>query len=252
MPKRIDEIRQLLFERKKVLVSDLSQYYKVSTVSIRKDLAELEQEGTATRIYGGAMLAQNAQEPLTTPSSFFEDPQRAALANRACEEICDGDSIFLGSGRTCCLLAKLLKQFKNLSIVTNNITALDDLLQSGARVYLIGGEVTSTDGHTLFSSPENPQTFMDNVFVTKAFTSISGIDLRAGLTVNSIISTYIYRNIPAIAREWYLMADFNKFDQISIYPVAGLEQLHCLITNGYPQSYERCFMENNLRICHTK
>lgn len=137
----------------------------------------------------------------------MKDRTRIALAERACEEIQDGDSIFLGSGQTCCYLAKLLERFHNLSIVTNNITALSDLLKTDSRVYLLGGEVTSTDAHTLFSSPENPSTFTNHVFVSKAFTSISGIDLQAGLTVHSIVSTHIYRNLPSIARSWYLMAD---------------------------------------------
>ena len=54
---RLDEIRQLLFTNKKVLVNDLSDHYQVSVVTIRKDLACLEKEGVAKRIYGGSVLS---------------------------------------------------------------------------------------------------------------------------------------------------------------------------------------------------
>ncbi len=254
MSKRIDEIRNLLYVRKEVYVNELSEHYQISVVSIRKYLAELEREGVAKRFYGGATLVeeetQNARNK-KSPAIFFENPEPSQLAQRAVENIEDGDIIFLGSGRTCCILAKLLHQCKNLSVVTNNITALDDLLASGARIYLMGGEVTSVDGKTLFSSPENPQNFMDNIRVNKAFTSISGIDPNTGLTVNSIISTYIYRCIPTIAQHWYLMATSDKFDRLSMYTVAGFEQIDYLITNGYPKEYDEIFEQNNIQIIST-
>lgn len=249
MISRIEEIRKLLFTQKKVLVNDLSAQFDVSRVSIRKDLQQLEDEGIAKRVYGGAVLADYA---LPSSLSNVKDRTRIALAERACEEIQDGDSIFLGSGQTCCYLAKLLERFHNLSIVTNNITALSDLLKTDSRVYLLGGEVTSTDAHTLFSSPENPSTFTNHVFVSKAFTSISGIDLQAGLTVHSIVSTHIYRNLPSIARSWYLMADHHKFGQIAMYPVAELDAFQYLIADDVPEDYRAVLRQSHTKILLTQ
>ena len=249
MSKRIDEIRKLIYIRKRVYVNELCNYYNVSAVSIRKDLAELEKEGIITRVYGGAILSEENIELNNSPAIAFENPIFTQLAQRACEEISDGDIIFLGSGRTCCILAKMLNKFKNLSVVTSNITALDDLLSSGTRIYLLGGEVTSVDGKTLFASPENPQNFMDNIRVNKAFTSISGIDPNKGLTVNSIISTYIYKFIPIIAKNWYLMASYSKFNKLSMYTVANLKQIDYIITDNYPNEYNEIFEKNSIKIC---
>lgn len=243
MTSRIEEIRKLLFTQKKVSVSALSAQFGISEVTIRKDLERLEREGIAQRVYGGALLAENALPPAL---AHMEDRVRAQLAETACGEICDGDSIFLGSGKTCCYLAKLLDRFHGLSIVTNNITALSDLLRTDARVYLLGGEVTSTDAHTLFSSPENPNTFTDHIFVSKAFTSISGIDLQAGLTVHSTVSTHVYRNLSSIARSWYLMADSSKFGKIAMYPVADLSAIQCLITDALPDEYRNVLHQNKV------
>ena len=148
MLSRIEEIRKLLFTHKKVLVNDLSAQFGISRVSIRKDLQQLEDEGIAKRVYGGAVLADYA---LPSSLSNVKDHTRIALAERACEEIQDGDSIFLGSGKTCCYLAKLLERFHNLSIVTNNITALNDLLKTDSRVYLLGGNLHRCS-HPIFQS----------------------------------------------------------------------------------------------------
>ena len=84
MTSRIEEIRKMLFTNKKVLVNDLSEQFDISRVTIRKDLQQLEDEGIAKRIYGGAVLADCA---LPSSLSNVNDRTRIALAERACEEI---------------------------------------------------------------------------------------------------------------------------------------------------------------------
>ena len=78
----IEEIRKMLFTNKKVLVNDLSEQFDISRVTIRKDLQQLEDEGIAKRIYGGAMLADCA---LPSSLSNVNDRTRIALAERAWE-----------------------------------------------------------------------------------------------------------------------------------------------------------------------
>ena len=114
--------------------------------------------------------------------------------------------------------------------------------------YLLGGEVTSVDNQTLFSSPENPSTFTGNIYVTKAFTSVSGVDLKAGLTVNSIISTYIYHKLPSIAKSWYLMVDHTKFNRTAMYPVATLSDIKCLIADHVTEDYAAVLRELNVEL----
>ncbi len=233
---RVEEIRTLLKRNGKVYVADLSAELGVSEVSIRKYLSRIEREGFATRFYGGAALKDPAPAN-NALQEIYDDPIRTALARAARNHVVDGDSIFVGSGRSCCALAHELTGFTDLTVFTNNITALPELITNASRVYLIGGEVTSTDNHTLFSSWESPHAQMENIFVNKAFTSVSGIDLKAGLTVDSVISTRIFKQIPTMAHRWYLIADVKKFDKISIYPVAELEQIHTLITDTLPDHY---------------
>ncbi|MBF9016959.1 MULTISPECIES: DeoR/GlpR family DNA-binding transcription regulator [unclassified Oceanispirochaeta] len=248
---QIEEIKALLSKTGKVYVNELSEKFNVSKVSVRKYLAKLENQGFATRFYGGASLAQSARtdDPV---ESLYKDPLLKALALKAREQIADGDSIFVGSGRTCCILARELAGIQNLTVVTNNITALPDLIKNTSRVFLIGGEVTSTDSKTLFSSWESPKLMLENIYVNKAFTSTSGLDLKAGLTVDSIISTYIFKHIPTMAQRWYLIADYNKFDKISIYSVADLNKIDTLICDTFPSQYIDSFKENNINILTVK
>jgi len=243
---RITEIKNRLLNNQRVFVNDLSKEFSVSEVTIRKDLALLEKQGLAEKFHGGAQLNLKPASP-SQVSNFYNSRTITSIAELACQEIRDGDSIFLGSGRTCCVLARMLGEFKNLTVITNNITALNDLLENVHRVYLIGGEVTSIDSETMFSSTQNPLSNIENVSVKKAFTSVFGIDLKAGLTVNTLISTYIYKNILDISTSWYVMADHSKYDRVAIYPVASVSDVSCFISDSFPPAYKESFSEHNVR-----
>ena len=52
-------ILEKLQEEKRVVVSELSHLFGVSEETIRRDLEKLEQDGYATKSYGGAVLNEN-------------------------------------------------------------------------------------------------------------------------------------------------------------------------------------------------
>ncbi|ENZ0091797.1 DeoR/GlpR transcriptional regulator, partial [Escherichia coli O157] len=53
---RIQAIKQMVANDKKVTVSNLSGIFQVTEETIRRDLEKLEDEGFLTRTYGGAVL----------------------------------------------------------------------------------------------------------------------------------------------------------------------------------------------------
>lgn len=53
---RIQAIKQMVANDKKVTVSNLSGIFQVTEETIRRDLEKLEDEGFLTRTYGGAVF----------------------------------------------------------------------------------------------------------------------------------------------------------------------------------------------------
>ena len=121
-------------------------------------------------------------------------------------------------------------------------------IAAGARVYLLGGEVTSSDGTTRFAVPEDPGGFPRNIRVRKAFTSVCGIDPDKGLTVDSLPDTFLYRYLPSAAGEWTVMADSSKFGRLSMYSAAPLTAVQCLITDRSTDAFRRCCAENGIEL----
>lgn len=251
---RIEIIKDILQENGKVMINDLAERFSVSKVSIRNDLDLMTEQGFVQRFHGGAVPTEkvpedNESEDFASYNIFVTHPfykTRKNIATAAAKHVLNGDTIFLGSGMTCCLLAKALCEKENLTVITNNISALPDLLSFSKNVVIIGGEITSVDNKTYFSWTEDPFQYMKNLFVNKAFTSCTGVDLKAGITVNSIVSTYVYKCIPDIKREWFLLVEQDKFDKIGLYVLNSLKAVDCIISDNFPEDYFQYLSNNNI------
>lgn len=242
---RHDKITDLIQKEKKVNVVHLSKELGVTEMTIRRDLTELEETGLLSKVYGGALLRseeKSGNESTLTPY----DLKLKSIAEAALNCIEDHDTIFLGSGNTCCYLAKLLNRRKNISVVTNNISALGDLYKNVTKIFLIGGEIASVDGKTLFSSIEDPTTYLKDVYVVKSFVSATGVDLQAGITVDTTVSTYIYKYISSINRNTYLLVNGEKFGRTGFYRVAEIEDLKCVIADKVPEEFQHYFSQKGI------
>lgn len=250
MTERQEMIKNELILNHRVTVKGLSERHHVSEVTIRHDLAQLEKEGFAKRVCGGAIRSDSAAS-LVTPDAD-SDPVLSAIAAEARTLVSDGDCIYLGTGQTCCYLARHLKGIRGLTVFTNNIAAIGDLANAESRIYILGGEL-------IYRGQKAPMTFSDDDvyqivqhYVQKAFTSATGIDLGAGLTFSSAWSAAAGKAILKKSHEWILMADRAKFNQISVYESARFEDITHLVTDSLPQEYiaaaHRCGMRIHIAV----
>src|SRR5579885_914665 len=82
-------------------VRDLARRFDVASITITRDLHDLEQEGLIRRVHGGAISVRGASyEPpfLARESQYLSEKQR--IAAKAVERISDGDSLILDVGTT--------------------------------------------------------------------------------------------------------------------------------------------------------
>src|ERR1700741_1447676 len=96
---RRHQILRLLEHEGNVKVENLAERFAVSQVTIRKDLAELEEQGLLQRTYGGAVFSHRSRFNI----SFIERVQLKAgqkegIARAAIEHIHEGDTIILDGG----------------------------------------------------------------------------------------------------------------------------------------------------------
>ena len=140
----IDERRQHVLAQiqreGRVLVSELSEALGISRITIRKDLDYLESKGLVRRTHGGA-LALNGSA-LLDPSlqekekKQLKEKRRIAVAAAALVEegLCSMDS-----GTTTTAIARELRRFSHLTIITNAVNISAELAGTDFDVILTGG-----------------------------------------------------------------------------------------------------------------
>ena len=101
----------------KVKVSDLSEQYDISEVSIRKDLEALEAEGHLKRVHGGAVGLNKLYVNMDLTERFKTNAAaKRALAELAAQFIDDNDTIMMNAGTTLAYVLRALRGKKNISI----------------------------------------------------------------------------------------------------------------------------------------
>lgn len=144
--KRHDMIHQVVQERGGVSVGSLAEMLGVSTQTIRRDIDILCDGKTLRRSHGRVELAE---EKLNTPFDQRAGTNLAskrAIAEVAASQIPDGATLFISIGSTTLSVARALRYRKELTIITNNLSAAMALSEEVSnRIILPGGELRLPD-----------------------------------------------------------------------------------------------------------
>ena len=121
--------------------SELSQQFGVSEVTIRTDLAALQESGWLDRRHGGAEVA-----PPTVGERPFDQrrglrgKEKAEIARAAAAMVQPGDHILLDGSTTAYHLALQLRGLQDVTVITNNLRVAQVVAENpGLEVLLIGG-----------------------------------------------------------------------------------------------------------------
>ena len=124
---RRQQILQLLAQQKEIRLSALASRLRVSTLTIRNDLKELELEGKVLRKHGSVTLFEPTLSEMASPSQSDIPSKIKMLGTHAMVHIALGDSIFLGHGSISEYIASSVPPFSQISMVTNSLAILDIL-----------------------------------------------------------------------------------------------------------------------------
>lgn len=236
---RAEKILEILYKEETVQVNDLVKLLNVSDVTIRKDLKKLQRDGIITKTHGGAVLKKTNpnNKELVQKEAEETKTKKDKLAGFMANYIKNGDTIFLGSGYACVSLAKQLPKGKDISIITHNIEAIPYLKDKCKTLILLGGEVIS-HGKNFFTSSSDIHEQLSSYNINKAITSCSGVDSNFGISVSTQVSKKIISTILKKSQSWYLIADSSKFNIVSPYKVADVDEPEMIVTETLLEEYQ--------------
>lgn len=247
---RLQTIKQMVTNEKKVTVTHLSTLFQVTEETIRRDLEKLEAEGIITRTYGGAVLnsatlADNVHF-YKRAKSFYEEKQTIAL--NALPFINNKTTLAADSSTTAMELLKLLKERKDLTLLTNSTEAFRELAQSEINIVSTGGEFNK---NTLSFQGRITKEIIGKYHVDIMVMSCKGLDIDSGALDSNEAEADIKKVMIRQATEVALLVDHSKFDRKAFVQLVDFSHINYIITDKKPgEQWINFCKQNNIQLVY--
>lgn len=220
----------------------LSKHFGVSSMTIRRDLKELERSGLVHLTHGGAVSPQCMFEDVPYPDKVLANLEaKKAIAGMAAERIKDNTCIILDAGTTTLELARLLVG-RTLTVITTDLQiALFLVAVPGITVHTTGGLV---DPVSRAHKDTRAVRMLMDLRVPQAFMGTNVWDAGYGVTSSSSTVQQVKMQMMASASEAILLADSSKYGRFSTWVVGGLNKFSAIISDdGLAQAQRQAIMQ---------
>ena len=226
---RKKKIKDLILEKKSVMVSELSKKFSVTEETIRRDLKSLEDEGILVKTYGGAFIQDGVQNDINVSirESLFVDSKEKIAAHCA-ELINHGDSIFLDASTTS-LAISLKIHTKRITVITNSLKVANSLSESESIQLMVIGGVLGLQSMSFLG--RNTINSLQNYYVDKAFISCRSISMDFGVTDSNEQQAEVRQLAIKRAHHVYLIVDHTKFNKTSFAKICSFEDIDTLVVD---------------------
>lgn len=208
-----------------VLIGQIAKEFGVSLETARRDLEALQDQGVVKRIHGGAILSDisaSVSSSQSKPSSYLG---KKAIGIKTASLIKEGETIFLGTGTTTLEVAHHLKSRGELTVITNSITIINELINTNIKVIVLGG--TLKNDEQMIYSYATEQMF-SQYFVDKAIFSCGGISDNGVTDYGDTLDRY---NIAKHSKKTILLADSGKFGRTAKIKACDLDMVDMVIVD---------------------
>jgi DeoR/GlpR family transcriptional regulator of sugar metabolism len=221
-----------------VTVADIEARFGVSSMTARRDLAELERQGAARRTHGGAVLpAISSHEDSFGHRVERDTGAKAALADLAVQRVGAGEAIFLDSSSTTFFLARrILDTGLAVTLLTNSLPIME-LVASQARpnvdLIALGGALRG-----LTQSFVGPQAVhaVKAHFADRLFLSCKGVTTGGILTDADPLEAELKRAMLEQAATSTVLLDASKLSVRGLNAIAPLSELDEVVTHGVTEA----------------
>ena len=229
-------ILEILNREGRVLVLDLAKRFATSQVTIRKDLEDLHAHGLIHRTHGGALPAREGalEDPTLREKEKLHRKEKLRIAEAAARLVQEGQVVILDSGTTTTAIARALRHFQNLTIVTNAVNIAAELSGTAVEVILTGGTLRKNSFSLVGPIAEET---LHRLNADLLFLGVDGFDVQYGLSTPNLLEAKVNRVMVEVAKRTVAACDSSKFGRRSLSLIAPPQALHEVITDrGAPKS----------------
>ena len=223
-------IVELVNREGRVLVTDLSQQFGTSQVTIRKDLELLHEQGLLHRSHGGALPVREGalEDPTLREKEQLHRREKLHIAAAAVRFVKEGQVVVLDSGTTTTAIARALRGFRNLTIVTNAVNIAAELSNTTVEVILTGGTLRKNSFSLVGPIAEET---LHHLNADLLFLGVDGFDVQYGLSTPNLLESKVNRVMLEVSRQRIAVCDSSKFGRRSLSLIGPASSVHGVITD---------------------
>jgi DeoR family transcriptional regulator, aga operon transcriptional repressor len=248
----IDERRQhilgLLQSDGRVLVAELSRQLGISQITIRKDLDHLEGKGLIQRTHGGALPVQTGAlfDPSLQEKQKQHSHEKQRIAAAAARLVQEGQCVMLDSGTTTTAIARALRRFSQLTVITNAVNIAAELAGTNFEVILTGGTLRKNSFSLVGPLAED---VLEEMHADILFLGVDGFDVEQGVTTPNVLESRVNRAMVKAARRVVAVCDSTKFGRRSLSRIVSPAAIHQVITDkNVPQQIVEALQSQNIEV----
>lgn len=233
--RRRELIAATVDDRGAVRVRELSEFYGVSSMTIRRDIQALAESNRVRRVHGGATRIERARrsvdEPRFRTKLALQRNEKATIASEAAHKVGPGSAIGITAGTTTFQLAQHLSGIPNLTVVTNSIPIAAELSlhdSRGSQIVITGGSPTPSNA---IVGPLADRS-LAGLHLDQLFMGVHGMGETSGFTTPNLAEAQTNQAFVRASREVIVLADSTKWGVTGLGTIAELSEADVLITDN--------------------
>jgi DeoR family transcriptional regulator, aga operon transcriptional repressor len=211
-------------------VHELAKKFGSSEITIRRDLDMLHERGLLYRTHGGALpiRAGSESDRDLTQRELQHPREKVKIAAAAARMVKQGQSIILDSGSTTTAIARALRGFQQLTVITNAINIAGELAGGNVDVILTGGMLRKNSFSLVGPIAEES---LRRLKADILFLGVDGFDTHSGVSTPNLLEAQLNRLMVSIAARVVAVCDSSKFGRSSLSSIVPISNIHGVITD---------------------
>jgi DeoR family transcriptional regulator of aga operon len=228
---RMSAILERVSSHGSVDAGHLAGEFDVSSATIRRDLQVLEDQRLLSRTHGGAIAVDVAYELPVRYRVGQHREEKALIARRAAALLPRGPlTLGLTGGTTTLMLARLLAERVDLTVVTNALNIASELALRPRLKLIMTGGVSRTQSYELVG-PIADQA-LSSLNMELAVVGVDGISARGGLTTHDEIEAHTNATMIRRADRVMVVADGSKVGRNCLAGICAVTDVAVLVTDA--------------------
>jgi DeoR family transcriptional regulator of aga operon len=226
-------VLEMINRQGRVVISDLSRHFNVSSVTARADINALSKRDLLVRSHGGAIRKADVAVdfPLDVKESQHHE-EKVRIGHAAAALLQEGQTVLLDSGTTTLEVARAIRKRKlsRVTLVTNSLPVAWEI--SGVpeiNLIMIGGVLRHISRS--FAGPQ-AQKMIADLRVDHLFLGVDGLEPEMGLLTPDILEAELNAAMIRSARDVSVVTDSSKIGRSSLSLIAPITSAHRIITDS--------------------